>query len=195
MEPENNKKPAAIVNASEVKKVEAKPGKKLLSAFFEEDFKTTSAYVFTYVIGPGIKRLIYDIGAQGLKQLIFGGHPDAGSSDYNNGPPFTGYNRMYRVDSAYTGASFNKSRRGAYDYENLEFTTRKAAEDVLAALIDTQQKFGFVSVGDLFEFSSQETTSTDYRYGWYLRNNDLRLARIIDTGTGYILKLPTPEES
>lgn len=160
--------------------------KRVLRAFFAEDAKSVKSYILTEVILPEVKRLFYDIIINGSHRLIFGSN----GAPVNTNTGFTPYSSIANGTRALLNTGVQSARTAnysVYDYNNLLYSTQKEAEAVLGELIKLYKTYGFVSVGDLFDLSSQETKSTDYDYGWSF---DISTVGVRPFAGGYIINLP-----
>ena len=81
------------------------------------------------------------------------------------------------------------SYRGAYSYkhvDNILFDSRETAENVLEVSKEIINKYGFVTVADMYDISGLDAPYTGQKYGWV----DLKEAKIIRVRQGYKLVLP-----
>ena len=73
-------------------------------------------------------------------------------------------------------------------FDDIWFENRGDAEIVEDNLNAIMTEYKVVSVADLFELSNQSSDFTDNRFGW----TDISNMRIIQSGGGYVLKMPPP---
>ena len=79
------------------------------------------------------------------------------------------------------------SARSHFDYDDIVFETRGAAEDGLDELNAILDTYKVVRVADLYDFAQLTPPHTSNKYGW----TSLRNAEVIRlNGGGYIIKLP-----
>ena len=81
------------------------------------------------------------------------------------------------------------SYRNAYysnHVDDIFFDSRETAENVLEASKEIINKYGFVTIADMYDLAGLNTTYADQKYGWV----DLKEARIIRVRQGYELVLP-----
>ena len=80
------------------------------------------------------------------------------------------------------------SYRDAYYYKhvgNILFDSRETAENVLEASKEIINKYGFVTIADMYDLSGLDAPYTGQKYGWV----DLKEAKIIRVRQGYKLLL------
>ncbi len=73
-----------------------------------------------------------------------------------------------------------------FDYDDLIFETRSETEAVRKQMEDIRDKYGFVTVQDLYDIADVSAPYTASDYGW----TNIRNAEIVRVKEGYILKLP-----
>ena len=81
------------------------------------------------------------------------------------------------------------SYRSAYyrkNVDNILFDSRETAENVLEASKEIINKYGFVTIADMYDISGLDAPYTGQKYGWV----DLKEAKIIRVRQGYKLVLP-----
>jgi hypothetical protein len=82
-------------------------------------------------------------------------------------------------------SSENKSRNG-FDYDDIVFSNRGEAEAVKQEMMAAIDKYGVVTVADLYDMADLPAPYTSQKYGWMNVTN----AEAIRTRDGYVLKLP-----
>ena len=164
-------------------KVKKKTGfQKFTESIIVEDLGKAKDYVFQDVLIPSLKKTISDITKNVIDILLYG---ETGRSSKNNSIPASrvSYGKFY--DSPNSGLKPH-SVRTAYDFDTFVFTTRGEAQTVLDALDETLDRYGIVSVADLYDLLGQTGSYTDNGYGW----TDLHSASIVRVQEGFLLKLP-----
>ena len=86
------------------------------------------------------------------------------------------------------GSSAMPKRTSRKTFDDIWFENRGDVETVVDNLNLIMENYHVVSVADLFELSNQSTVFTDNRFGW----TDIGAMRVIQSGGGYILKMPPP---
>ena len=153
---------------------------KLKDVFVNEDAKNVKSYIFSDVLVPAIKKLLYDIVNDGASMLLFG-NTSAGRKKT------IGSNVSYRqfYDSKVEDRRPVSSSR--FDYEDLIFESRGEAEAALSKMDEVIDVYGTVSVADLYDMCDLTAPYTSNRYGWS-NIQTAEVARLRDGG--YVLKLP-----
>lgn len=167
------------VVSGEVKTKKQSELKKFASIFVPDDVDDVKTYILTEQILPTARDLIFDI----IKTIIYGGD----SRDYRRaGSSRTSYERYYDDRNA---RKTSYAKRNTYDYDDIVFRSRGDAEEVLETIDDLMERYHNVSIADLYEAAGLDCPHTYNRYGWD-DNNNLRNAKIVRSGDGYMIKLP-----
>ena len=74
------------------------------------------------------------------------------------------------------------------NYQDIIFSSRGDAEEVLSQMIDALATYNCVFVADLYDLVGMTFNYTENKYGWY----DLRTAYIQGVSGGYVIRLPKP---
>lgn len=153
---------------------------KLKDVFVNEDAKNVKSYIFSDVLVPAIKKLLYDIVNDGASMLLFG---NTSSSRKKTIGSNVSYRQFY--DSKVEDRRPVSSSR--FDYEDLIFESRGEAEAALSKMDEVIDVYGTVSVADLYDMCDLTAPYTSNRYGWS-NIQTAEVARLRDGG--YVLKLP-----
>lgn len=167
------------------KKSEAR---KLADSFVSSDASSVKSYIFSDVIIPAAKKLIYDIFTDGIDMILYGGR---GGSDRRR--PIADRVGFTRYDKCADKGRYSERResrsRAVYDYDRIVVPTKGDAEAVLDQMDDLIERYEIASVADLYEAAGLTPSHTDFKYGW----TDLSSADTIRTRDGeYTFKLPKP---
>lgn len=141
-------------------------------------------YILNSVLIPTLKRAISDAISGGVDILLFGTTTRTPSSQRSQ--TYTSYDKYYhgpdtaRQPVRYSG--YSSARQPATPY----FNTREDAEDVLAALGESLEDFGMVTVSEMYDLCGLESKYPDNYYGW----DNLNSARIIETRRGWAIEFP-----
>lgn len=155
---------------------------KLASIFLAEDISNVKSYILMDVLVPAVKDAIEDVIHMLLRGETFRSRKGTTASKVS-------YRNFYERERDRRDYSAPASRSG-FDYNEIEFETRADAEAVLDALNEIIDRYGSVSVADLYDLAKVPTTNyTANNYGW--TNIFGCKAERIRSG-GYILKLPRP---
>lgn len=154
--------------------------KKLANVFVQEDIDSVKSFIFTDVLVPALKKLVWDVITGGTDMALFGGS-GAGKRKTNAGR--VSYRSYYdeKRDRHSTPV------RGGYDFDDVILDNRGEAENVLSAMDDIIDIYGVVSVLDYYDLTGYNSTPTDNKYGW----TNIRSAEIVRLRDGgYVIKLP-----
>lgn len=156
--------------------------RKLTSIFISEDVNNVKSYIFMDVLVPAIKKALSDILREGVDMLLYG-KPN-GSSGRSSSVPYVSYNKT--STSRRDDRRVNHVRAG-YNFEDIVLETRGDAEELLYQLDEAIEKYGVISVADLYDSVDLPHNFTDNKYGW----TSIRTAEVVRArGGGYIIKLP-----
>lgn len=153
---------------------------KLKDVFVNEDAKNVKSYIFSDVLVPAIKKLIYDIVNDGASMLLFGNTSSGRKKTIGSN---VSYRQFY--DSKVEDRRPVSSSR--FDYDDLIFESRGEAEAALSKMDEVIDVYGTVSVADLYDMCDLTAPYTSNRYGWS-NIQTAEVARLRDGG--YVLKLP-----
>lgn len=180
------KKPTSVIKGTAKVKKKSEIHK-FADIFLAEDVNAVKDFLVRDVLIPGAKKLVYDIFVDGLGMLLNG---TTARKNSNTSVPYVSYGKSYdrrdeRPSDRYRDRRDNE-RRDYYNFNDVVFETRGDAERVLMLMRDSLQRYDFVSIFDLYDFSNLPTMPSDNNYGWIsLRNVEVR--RVHD---GYKLTLP-----
>lgn len=137
---------------------------KLSDVFLADDVGNVGRFIVNDVVIPTVKNLFYDIVENSLKMALFGERGRGGRKTSRNGE-FVDYNRV----------SSRRVERDPYDeppvrtryrYNDIEYETRGEAEYVLDQMDALIDRYGRVSIADLYDLSEITGEYTEHRYGW-----------------------------
>lgn len=155
----------------------------LRGAFISEDIRNVGSYILTDVIIPAIKSALSDTVSNGINMLLYG---EAGRKRGSSSSKIS-YSQYYSDrNSAVTSSNRSLGRTG-WDYDEITFDTRGDAERVLTELDEAVDRYGVISVGDLYNAAGVTTDNfTVNKYGW----TNIRSAEVIRVRDGYVIKMP-----
>lgn len=173
-------------------------GKRFIRTFISGDGHSVGQYVLMEILVPAFKDLISDIVSQGVEKMVYG---DARSTSRRTGQrpvgggTYVAYNRPDSTPPWRRGSSRESSRpdisrraRASHDFKEIVLNTRPEANEVLDQMYALFDKFGQVTVSDLYELVGLSSNFTDEKYGWTnLHGSDVQRVR-----DGYLLDLPKP---
>lgn len=174
------KKIQKVVNGK-VKTRENK-GRKLTDIFISEDASNVKSYIFMDVLVPAIKKAISDIVTDGIDMVLYGSTGGRKSKSRDNKVSYRSY-----YDDRHSDRRDSGSARSRFDYEDLVLDSRGEAEMVLEEMRDVIDRYGLVTVSDMYDMAGLTAPYTSARYGWTnIRNAEVTRVR----DGGYVLKLP-----
>lgn len=168
------------------------PSKKALRAIFVTGAKDWGAYILTDVLLPSIRDVISSVIIQGTERALYGesyggrrpGTPGLYSSGWTQRTNYSS-NQGNPIGRA-SGRYEPQERRP--DYGDILLDTRGEAQSVISQMQANCDRYGAVTVGDLYNMVGISTAPVDERWVW----NDLRYAGTRRVRNGYILDLPEP---
>lgn len=165
-------------------KTKTNEARKLADIFISEDIANVKSYIFMDVLVPAIKKAIYDIVTNGIDMFLYGG---TGKNKSSSSSAKVSYRNYYdqKNTSSYRGSENTQSRNG-FDYDDIIFSNRGDAEAAKQQLKDAIERYGIVTVADLYDMSGLTAPYTSQKYGWMSVSN----AEVIRVRDGYMLKLP-----
>lgn len=158
-----------------------KTKKKLAGKIFgAQDMGDVRDYLIDDVAIPGVKNLILDFIIGGATKLL------GGKSRYSrsSGGSKISYRDYYESGSDRRATTSGNS--GRFDFEDIIYPTRMDAERVRDQMDDVIAKYGFVTVGDMYDMAGLPQPFTGQKYGWTSIVN----SRIESVRDGYIINLP-----
>lgn len=181
-------------------------GQRFKETFFGEQAGQMKDYILRDVVIPTIRDTIWSAGSGALEILLFkevrhrrrGPYGSPWRSDISR--DFRDAYRSY--DSYYYGpgksSPVGKNQRpgppqdrrppsrGRQNVDNIEFSSRVDAKEVLDQLCELIDTDGYAGIRDLYAMLGEDTTFVDEYWGW----TDLGSAVIIPFNGGYLLELP-----
>ena len=161
--------------------VKSKKKNKFADTFISEDAASVKDYIIFDVLIPAAKNAISDMVTTGIQMMLYG---EVRGTSKSKGTKVS-YSKYYddRRDRDYDRRSRTRS---GYDYDEIILESRAEAEEVLNSMDDLLDRYGLVSVADLYDLVGITGNYTDNKYGW----TSLRHASVQRLRDGYLLKLP-----
>ena len=152
--------------------------RKLTDIFVSEDVSKVKSYILMDVLVPAIKKAISDIVTNGIDMMLYGESRDRKKTvgDYVS----------YRNYSDRRDDRRDTRARTSFDYDDIIFSTRADAEAVREQMDDMIDRYGVVTVADLYDSVQLTAPYTANKYGW----TNIRTADIVRIRDGYVIKLP-----
>jgi len=158
--------------------------RKFADIFISEDISSVKNYIFMDVLVPAIKKAIYDIVTNGIDMFLYGGTGKAKSSSSGSKVSYRNYYDQ-KNSGGYRGSENTKNHNG-FEYDDIIFDNRGEAEAVKQQMLATIDRYGVVTVADLYDMVDLSAPYTSQKYGWM----NVAGAEAIRTRDGYVLKLP-----
>ena len=155
--------------------------RKFADVFIAEDVDSVKNYVFMDVIVPAIKKALYDVVTNGADMFLFGGNGRAKSGSNGSKVSYRSFYDNKKEDRRDTRPS------NRFDFEDVSFQTRGEAEAARIQMEEVIDRYGYVTVADLYDMADLTAPYTGNKYGW----TSIRSAEVARTRDGdYIIKLP-----
>lgn len=178
-ETSNEKKVKKVVNGPV--KTKKNNQRKLASMFISEDAANVKSYVIWDVLVPSIKKLLFDIGTDSLDMILNGG---TRSKERKSGTKVS--YRKYYDNPREDRYSDRYNSRSRFDYDDIVFETRREAEDVREEMFNMVERYGIVTVSDMYDMAGLTAPYTSEKYGW----TTLRSSEVVRVGHDeYIIKM------
>ena len=188
--PTTDRKPVRVIVDAGLVQNKKPLGRKIAEVFGGESLRTVGEHVFTDVILPNVKTMVFDAFTEGMHRAVFGDNRPNTNSDRSRG---TKYNQMYVSPNKGYGSSAPSQQRaaemdsrGPNDFRDFLFPSRGQAEEIVDNLIAVLDQYGTVSVHELKAMIGKTGEFTDQKWGW----KNLREAGVARDRDGYRLDLP-----
>lgn len=148
---------------------------KVTEMILAEDMDSVKEYILMDVIVPSVKKAIVD----SVDMLVNGQVRSKGTTSKGS---YVSYESRYgkSADTARTVS------RPGYRCDNVVVSTRGEAERILTDMEAALERFGVVSVADLYDMAGITSSYTDNKYGW----KSMEDITTLRTSEGYIIKCP-----
>jgi len=158
--------------------------------------------VVDQVIIPGTKGLLMDMGNQALDRWLggnSGSRPRAAAKSMVNQVAHVAYNRFAAPSATVVNRPnivqpqqqmMSRRAQAVFDFEEIEFESRKDASIILDLMYDRLQTYGTVSVAEFYGWADVRGNFTDQNWGWRSLEG-AGPTRIPRTGK-FVLNLPDP---
>ena len=156
---------------------------KFTDIFFASDIASVKTYIWQEILVPAFRRTLSEVMKNGTDMLIFS---DAEKRKKETPANRYSYRNYYDRPEESRRDSYRQQTRSGYSYNDVIFDNRGDAEEVLNRMDELIDKFGIVSVADLYDMAGITGNYTDNKYGW----TDISNAKAVRVQDGYVLKLP-----
>lgn len=186
-EPEKKKATKVVKGQVGVKKKSI--GQKAGEALLSDEAGGIGSYILSDVLIPAIKDTLADMATSAINMAFYGDTRGTRSSRSKGSNIYRGETRSYENCYVNNRGGRPEHVRDRYNVDNITFSSRGDAEEVLDVMLDMIDKYEMVTVGDLYDLIGEPTRTKDFNYGW----TQLGAARIRPYGRGYVLELPRVE--
>jgi hypothetical protein len=169
-----------------------------LRSLFVEEGRDFGDHLVENVIVPMVKDVILSVIIQtgdsfrrGFEQVLFPNGTTTNHVQPGRPPGPISYDQMSRSAGARrstVNTEYRRPQRQSNRVDDLSFTHRADADQVLGYIESQILEIGHCTVGDLYDYVDHEVQSTDDKWGWY----NVDRAYIRDGRTEYLLILPEP---
>lgn len=186
-EPEKKKVTKVVKGQVGVKKKTI--GQKAGEALLSDEAGGIGSYILSDVLIPAIKDTLADMATSAINMAFYGDTRGTRSNRSKGFNIYRGETRSY--ENCYVNSHGGRPERirDHYNVDNITFSSRGDAEEVLDVMLDMIDRYDMVTVGDLYDLIGEPTRTKDFNYGW----TQLGAARIRPYGRGYVLELPRVE--
>lgn len=158
---------------------------KIADVFVSEDISSVKSYVISDVIIPAVKKLVYDIVTDGVDMILYG-ESGRGRRGDNRSTSKISYSNFYDQRDKNRFSSDDPRSVSRIDYEDLVFQSRGDAENVRIGMIESIERYGYVTIADMYDMAGKTAPYTAQKYGWM----NVSSASVVRVRDGYKLKLP-----
>ncbi len=171
------------------KKIPQSAGRKFLSEFLADDIHSIKEYILWDVLLPAVKNAISDTITNGIDMLLFGQTRGRVSNTVKRITPYNSFSGGRNRIVKFNEPQQPKRNLAGYSYQEVILASRPEAEDVLAHMRMYLERYGVVSVSDLYDAVGEVPDMQDTKWGW----TDLTGACIQRRSDGFIIVMPRVE--
>lgn len=177
-----------IEPVAKVKMVKKKPWyKRFLNACLADDSQDIKHYILVDTVLPAIKNMIFDTFSGALEMSLFGTCSGSRNKCKNGSKSYVTYSGIYSNNRNRSARS--SEERSKKSINDIFFSSRGDAEEVLSTMIEMIDTYDEVSVGSLYQLVGITPDFTDDKYGW----TNLSTASVSRNRDGYYINLPRPQ--
>ena len=183
---EKREVPKKVITGN-VKTKKKNGAQRFFNMIIQEDVGSVWSYILTDVMVPACKKIFVDAVNNAANMFVYGS--SGGERKTGTNASRVSYRRYYdEPDNRYVSRRPKYETPTRVDYEDIIFSNREDAEEVLNCMSDLINRYHVVRVADLYELVGITGSYTDNNYGW----TNIDGAGAIRVSDGYILKLPKP---
>jgi len=184
---EEEKKIESVVSAAAIARKKSL-GRRMRDMLIGGSTDSVMRFVIEDVIVPQARELLAEALTQGFERLIYG--DNRGSSRRSSRPAApTNYTRYSATSTSRPPQTRPPAVVRSKRIDDVLLATRFDAQRVLDEMMKTVEKYGAVTVADLYGLVEWSSTHTDGKWGWV----ELEETSIRRTRDGYLLELPEPD--
>jgi hypothetical protein len=181
------------ITSGEVRTRKRSVRKQFQEAFVVGDMRTAIEYMLFEVALPSMRDAVVDSLTSGIERLFTGDGRRRGAGPSPSGQaPYVNYGNMFGRSAGLLASpqrSVSPRGRARHNFSEIVLSTRAEAEEVIDQMFEVIERWGEVSVADLYELLGVAADHTDQKWGW--RNiGGATVRRVRD---GFLLDLPNPE--
>ena len=159
---------------------------KMKDAFFAAEFKDAAGSVVKNVLVPAMQRTIVDMANNALNTLFFGtSTKSSGLNWWNGGATRFGYSAPQIDYTSFSNKPANQVSN-VPTYDEIIIGDYEEANKVLDSMQAILDRYGKVTISDLYQLVGLPAISSYFNYGW----KNLSGASIGVVTGGYLLKFP-----
>jgi len=180
------------ITSGEVRTRKKSVRKQFQDAFIVGDMRTAVEYTLFEVALPTLRDAVVDSLQSGIEKLFNGDGRRRGAGPSPSGQaPYVNYGGVFGRTAGFLATpqrAMSPRGRARHDFREIVLDTRAEAEEVIDQLFEVVERWGEVSVADLYELLGVPADHTDQKWGW----RDIRGATVRRVRDGYLLDLPNP---
>ena len=170
-----------VVSAGSAQTKKKSDVKKIADVFISDDIHNVKSYVIFDVLVPRVMDMLSEA-LKGSVDMIFGGGGRRSKDSRSSNVSY----RQYYDDKRDRYRGETSGSRDRFDFDEITFNYRGDAEGVLEQMEATIDRYGLVTVGDMYDMANLPQPHTSNRYGW----TNLRNAEVVRRYGKYSIKLP-----
>jgi hypothetical protein len=147
------------------------------------------------VLFPSAQDMLFEAGAQMLARAILGEEraKHVSSSTVRTVTSRLVGNSPRHVEDygRYSKPVLSRAARTHHDFEQIVLPTHRHAMKVITAMQEAVERYGTVTVGDMYDMLGEESTFADEKYGW--TTGELDDARPRQVRNGFLLDMNKPQ--
>lgn len=163
--------------------------KRATRSIVAEDAQSIGDFLWSDILIPTIKNAIRDVVVGGTDRALYGNGRISRGSGLGLRGSVTSLRTRYDQMSEEPRRMMSREARATHDFGEIVLDSRPEAVEVIEELISLADRYGAVSVSDLYDLLGVSGSFADRKWGW----RDLRSADVRQSRGGFLLDLPRPE--